>query len=97
MPNYRYNSSDYMRRGNCNRTAAPLTSRPSDTSCGNCQPTPPTPPCKPSDPLSQFPIAMAYVPWQDWKNIYEIENGFQYGTIFCELNKPFTGRGGCVK
>lgn len=48
-----------------------------------------------TDKLSEMPLAMAYVPWQKWHNIYEICKGFQRGTIFCELDKPFLGRGGC--
>ena len=47
------------------------------------------------DSLSEMPLAMAYVPWQKWCNIYEICKGFQRGTIFAELDKPFLGRGGC--
>lgn len=40
-----------------------------------------------------FPIAMAYVPWQHFGKLYEnLEKGFENGTIFPELNKPFTGR-----
>lgn len=49
--------------------------------------------CK--DSLSQMPLAMAYIPWQKWKDIYETCKGFQRGTIFGELDKPFLGRGGC--
>ena len=41
-----------------------------------------------------MPIAMAYVPWQMWQDIYDAEKGFQCGTIFQELNKPFLGKGG---
>lgn len=49
-----------------------------------------------SDPLSSFPIAMAYVPWQSFHTIYDFHEGFMCGTIFPELNKPFCGkRGGC--
>lgn len=45
----------------------------------------------------EFPIAMAYVPWQHWNGIYDnIEEAFCTGTIFPELTKPFTGRR-CVK
>jgi hypothetical protein len=45
-----------------------------------------------SDP-SVFPLAMAYVPWQHMENVYEnLEEAFKIGTIFPELNKPFTGR-----
>ena len=43
--------------------------------------------------LARYPIAMAYVPWQHFTSIYEnLEEAFQAGTIFPELNKPFTGR-----
>ena len=39
--------------------------------------------------IDKFPLAMAYVPWQKFDRVYEdLENG----TIFPELNKPFTGR-----
>lgn len=41
----------------------------------------------------KFPIGMAYVPWQRFEGIYEdLEKAFYMGTIFPELNKPFTGR-----
>lgn len=39
-----------------------------------------------------YPIAMAYVPWQEWKPIYELDKAFEIGTIFPVLNKPFEGR-----
>lgn len=43
-----------------------------------------------------FPVAMAYVPWQHWNTVYDLERGMACGTIFPELNKPFRGvRGGC--
>ena len=45
----------------------------------------------------QFPVAMAYVPWQRMTGIFvNLEEAFCCGTIFPELNKPFTGRR-CVK
>ena len=40
--------------------------------------------------FEKYPLAMAYVPWQ------HLEKGYQAGTIFPELDKPFTGRR-CVK
>lgn len=44
-----------------------------------------------------FEVAMAYVPWQHMTEIYEnLEEAYHVGTIFPELNKPFTGRR-CVK
>ena len=43
----------------------------------------------PKDPV----VAMAYVPFQQYnsKNIYSAEEGFRQGTIFPDLDKPFTG------
>lgn len=44
----------------------------------------------------QFPIAMAYVPWQQNASMYEnLDEAFRTGTIFPVLNKPFTGGGNC--
>ena len=42
-------------------------------------------------------LAMAYVPWQTWRDIYEVEKALCHGTIFCELDKPFLGRGGAKR
>ena len=39
-----------------------------------------------------YPIGMAYVPWQEFKNLHDPERGLHAGTIFMELEKPFTGR-----
>lgn len=47
------------------------------------------------DGFEGMPLAMAYVPWQKWQNIYDAEKGFCNGTIFQELNLPFFGVGGC--
>ncbi len=38
-----------------------------------------------------FTPAMAYVPMQAWGNIYSPEVGFERGTIFQVLDKPFIG------
>ena len=47
--------------------------------------------------LNQFPLGMAYVPVQEFDKLYEnLEKAFSCGTIFEELNKPFTGRR-CVR
>ena len=41
----------------------------------------------------RFPIAMAYVPWQEFQGMYDdLEKDYCAGTIFPELDKPFTGR-----
>ena len=44
--------------------------------------------------LEDMPLAMAYVPWQTWRDIYDAEKGFHRGTIFQELDLPFLGKGG---
>ena len=40
----------------------------------------------------EYPIGMGYVPWQEFRDLYDLERGFQVGTIYKELDKPFTGR-----
>ena len=101
MPNYRYNTPEYMRRGNScgcqqerrqmteNRQTGQMTERRTmrntmrddmqEDTCCEC--------------LTDMPLAMAYVPWQEWRAIYEVDKGFHCGTIFEELTKPF--KGGC--
>lgn len=37
-------------------------------------------------------LAMAYVPWQTWRKLYEVCEGFSTGTIFKELDLEFLGR-----
>lgn len=49
-----------------------------------------------NEDYDRFPVAMAYVPWQRLTQVYEdLDEGFQIGTIFPELDKPFTGRRCC--
>jgi hypothetical protein len=58
----------------------------------------PTPVCvieKPKqDDLYGMPLAMAYVPMQKWKTVYANDVALNRGTLFPELDLPFTGRGG---
>lgn len=42
--------------------------------------------------LSSKPIGMSYVPWQQWENIYDPQKALMNGTIFADLNLPFTGK-----
>lgn len=39
--------------------------------------------------IEDMPLAMAYVPYQQWKNIYDPTEAFKRGTIFKELDLPF--------
>lgn len=36
-------------------------------------------------------LAMAYVPWQQFGNLYEPDQALRNGTVFQDLNKPFHG------
>jgi len=45
-----------------------------------------------------FPVAMAYVRWQQLERMYPHELALERGTLFAELDKPFCGMtvtGGC--
>lgn len=77
--NMRFQRQGYSNMRRC-PCAMPISTRP-------CQ--------RERDILCGLPIAMAYVPWQEWRNIYDIQKGFRRGTIFEELDKPFQGKGGC--
>lgn len=46
---------------------------------------------KPMTSNINMPIAMAYVPWQEFKNIRNLKDGYHNGTIFKDLDKPFIG------
>ena len=39
----------------------------------------------------EMPVAMAYVPYQQWKDQYDDDVALQRGTIFPCLDKPFLG------
>lgn len=43
--------------------------------------------------LHEYPLAMVYSPQQVWRSIHDLETGFSHGTIFRELDLPFTGCG----
>lgn len=43
--------------------------------------------------FDKYPLAMAYVPWQHFEEIFDnLEEAYRTGTIFPELDMPFTGR-----
>lgn len=46
------------------------------------------------DMLYGVPLAMGYVPWQNFECTYEPAQALKTGTIFPELDKPFYGRKG---
>lgn len=49
----------------------------------------------PTNNLEDMPLAMAYVPYQQWRDLYSPNQGFNRGTIFKELDLPFTCAKGC--
>ncbi|QDW73758.1 spore coat associated protein CotJA [Lachnospiraceae bacterium KGMB03038] len=90
MPNCRYHSQDYIRRGGCGRNQSASSSVYPNRNhrAENAG-------CSPRDPIAGMPLAMAYVPWQEWGSLCDARQGFCRGTIFEDLNKPFQGMGGC--
>ena len=84
MPNYRYRSQEYNCCQNMNRQQRQMCPVcVEDRTDGN--------------QMNDMPIAMAYVPWQEWRDLYTCEHAFHRGTVFAELDKPFKGMGGCCK
>ena len=95
MPNYRYQAQDCqrwqgrgcpgqgMQQGIQRRENTQQTSLRQGAVCK-----------RDSQQLADMPVAMAYVPWQEWYGIFDLEKALCCGTIFEELNKPFTGAGG---
>lgn len=53
-----------------------------------------TPACDQSGRMEQFPIGMAYVPWQKFCDLYDPHQGLSRGTLFKELDYPFYGKRG---
>ncbi|MFA5658795.1 MAG: spore coat associated protein CotJA [Oscillospiraceae bacterium] len=48
--------------------------------------------CETRTPFPQYtPIAMAYVPFQQWERPYDDNVALSRGTIFPSLDKPFIG------
>ena len=40
--------------------------------------------------IDNFPLAMAYIPWQRWQQVYSVDQAMSRGTIFPDLDKPFS-------
>lgn len=53
--------------------------------------------CNSDYDLNNLPLAMAYVPWQHFHTVYEVDKALGCGTIFPELYKPYTGKRGVKK
>ena len=48
--------------------------------------------CNKETELRGMPLAMAYVPWQSYGNIFPLQQALRNGTMFRELNLDFAGR-----
>ena len=44
-----------------------------------------------SNPMTGFPLAMAYVPYQSFEDLLESEKALECGTLFRALYMPFRG------
>lgn len=55
------------------------------------KPIPPMAPNPPSHDCYMPALAMAYVPMQQWRMLYEPDVAAARGTLFAELDKPFIG------
>lgn len=44
--------------------------------------------------MADAPLAMAYVPYQQWETPFPLCTGLKAGTVFSGLYKPFCGKGG---
>lgn len=45
-----------------------------------------------NEPVDKMKPGMGFVPWQEWRDVFCIEDGLEKGTIFEELHKPYLGR-----
>lgn len=48
--------------------------------------------CNKESVLQGMALAMAYVPWQPYDNLYSLSQGLRRGTIFRDLDFDFMGR-----
>ena len=48
--------------------------------------------CNKETVLQGMPLAMAYVPWQSYDNLYPLSQAVRQGTIFRDLDFEFMGR-----
>lgn len=53
-------------------------------------------PCGIYHHADELPVAMAYVPMQQFKTTFELCKALSVGTVFPELCKPFVGKRGRV-
>ncbi len=42
--------------------------------------------------LENMPLAMAYVPWHGFEDLYDVNTALERGTVFPALDLPFCGK-----
>jgi hypothetical protein len=47
--------------------------------------------------VDRLPLAMSYIPMQQFNTTFDLSKGLECGTIFPELVKPFLGRRGACR
>ncbi len=65
------------------RSTVPRTPYAGDVGASGCNMDP--------DCINSFPLVMAYVPMQSFRNLYDPESALCHGTVFRELDLPFYG------
>ena len=96
MNSYPYNREKVYRKDNipCRKDDSPC--RKDDTPCRKddmpCRKD--DTPCSCKMPLYK-PLAIAYVPWQIFDELYDVKKSLCTGTVFPCLDKPFMAGGKC--
>lgn len=63
-----------------------------DRTMNQCVQCPSVSPREDWDSTMNRSVGMAYVPWQKFEKTYDPKKALHAGTIFPELDKPFTGK-----
>ena len=95
--NYQRNSMRYPGAANGGQGVAEPQSgrRPmSGGGCGCCEGRSDNNGGERADCLRGMSLAMVYSPCQEFEDLYDHTEGLRRGTIFRQLDKPFTGKGG---
>lgn len=79
-----HNRNNQMAYGSRQNPMPQAGSRPSNMPCRD----------RFKDDSEDFPVGMAYVPWQTWGDLYPPEKALCEGTIFADLNQIFCGKRG---
>ena len=101
MHNSNYRAEQYRDlRRRMNEMNTPMKNSCMRGACGMENQTTNRTPCNPEGDdrgngwgLYEYPLAMAYAPYQVWRSTYCEDNALEKGTLFSELDLPFEGCG----